>query len=584
MHFRAKDIINEKYTVVFPIKQGAYAETYRVKDNYRNRYFFKLIDESLVSKQQRNDDGTIKEIEIIKMLDHPNLPHFIDEGTINKNGKKFTFFITDFISSETVADRLMRANTLSVHHTKTIIRGILEALKYLHQQPDPIVHNEVTALNTLIDLTTNDISKVVLIDFGHSCYESEAIQQNIEGLNWFYLAPECFDGVSTPQSDLYAVGALMYQLVFGMLPWYCDLSNVAPERRKHFILKQKDTELLIPLTNKFEMDERLLNIMRKALAADLDERFENAEQFIEALKGNINVTAPSQHPATASDRSDAFSARHKDGNGFADVAGMDNIKQMLLHDVINRLRDPEKAKRYKLQIPNGILFYGPPGCGKSFLAEKFAEEAGYNFKMIKASDLASIYVHGAQEKIGALFDEARKNSPTILCFDEFDALVPTRGGRGVEHQSGEVNEFLSQLNNCGEHGVFVIASTNRPDIIDPAILRKGRIDKVIFIPMPDEKARERLFEIHLQGRPFDSGINYAILASLTKNYIASDIAYIINEAASRAADTDSKISQDIIEEIISQNKPSLSQAAIDDYNHMREKMENIVEPRRRVGF
>lgn len=585
MYFKAKDSINDKYSVVFPIKKGAYAETYRVKVASGERYFFKLFDLSLISPYQFGAQGDIREMSIIESLNHPNLPHFVDKGELEIGGARFLYFVNDFISSETLADRLIRSTTLPVYDTRQIALGVLEALKYLHNQPNPIIHNEVTALNVLIDLSSVDLSDLCLIDFGYARRLDEAFEQTLDGLNWFYLAPERFDGSSTQQSDLYAVGALIYQLIFGMLPWYCDLSKVAPDKRKQYLLRQKNTALLFPQIQKFELDDRLLDIIRKALAYNSDDRFQTAEEFMEALQGNGLISVPTSQQATAEDRADAFSANcAAKGGGFEDVAGMEDFKKMLTQSVLKILKNPEKARQYKLQIPNGILFYGPPGCGKSFLAEKFAEEAGYNFKLVKTSDLASVYVHGAQEKIGKLFEEARKSAPTILCFDEFDALVPKRGQTGAEHQSGEVNEFLTQLNNCGETGVFVIASTNRPDMIDPAILRKGRIDKVIYVPIPDEKSRAAMFELHLKGRPYDSNIDYQRLAILTENYIASDIAYVVNEAAARAAFDDVKISQEMLEEVIGENNPSLSLSVINDYKKMKEKMEGIVEPRRRIGF
>ena len=585
MYFKSNDRIGD-YTVVFPIKQGYASETYRVRGSDGNRYFCKVIDPSMLRPDQMDTDGAICEISILKQLNHSQLPRVTDTLAVNASGRQLQVMIQEFISSETVADRLQRAQTLSVYDTKEIALGVLAALKYMHEQPEPVIHNEITALNVIIDLSSKDPRAVKLIDFGSARYLKDALQQQIDGLNWFYLAPERFDGVSTPQSDLYSVGALIYQLLFGTLPWFCDLSTISPDKRKQYLLRQKSTALLMPATDKFELDENLLNVMRKALAFEVEDRFESAAQFMDALNGKIRVEPPAQSPSTAADRKDAFSAYSDTpkGNGFADVAGMEELKAMLHKSVLNILRDTEKAKRYKLQIPNGVLFYGPPGCGKSFMAEKFAEEAGYNFKLVKSSDLASIYVHGSQEKIGQLFEEARKNAPTILCFDEFDALVPARGKTGTEHQAGEVNEFLTQLNNCGETGVFVIATTNRPDMIDPAVLRRGRIDKVIYIPIPDEDSRAAMFELHMQGRPYDSTIDFPKLASLTENYVASDIAYVVNEAATHAAFDDVKISQAQLEEAIAGCQPSLTAGVIADYQRMREKMEGVVEQRRRVGF
>jgi len=277
--------------------------------------------------------------------------------------------------------------------------------------------------------------------------------------------------------------------------------------------------------------------------------------------------------------------KSKSGNGLADVAGMHEIKSILQKKIINILKDPGKAKKYKIKIPNGMLLYGPPGCGKSFIAEKFAEEAGYNYVFIKSSDLASVYIHGSQEKIGDLFEKARQNAPTILNFDEFEALVPNRM-EGEPGYAGEVNEFLSQMNNCGEDHVFIIASSNRPDLIDPAILRKGRIDEIIYIPVPDKEAREGMFEIHMKGRPVSGIIDYSRLAELTENFVASDIAYIVNEAATRAFENDVEITETLLEEIIKKTKPSVSAKNLKVYEEMRTQMESNAKEseRHRIGF
>ena len=195
---------------------------------------------------------------------------------------------------------------------------------------------------------------------------------------------------------------------------------------------------------------------------------------------------------------------------------------------------------------------------------------------MKSSDLASIYVHGSQEKIGQLFKQAEKDAPTVLCFDEFDAFVPNRSSAGSEHVSGEVNEFLSQLNNCSKRGIFVVATTNRPDMIDPAVLRTGRLDKHIYVPLPDHDARKEMFAIHMKGRPFEEdSIDFDRLSDLTDGYIASDIAYIVNDAAMTAAFTRSLITQELLERAIGETKPSISKDTLKMYDAIREKMDGM---------
>lgn len=274
------------------------------------------------------------------------------------------------------------------------------------------------------------------------------------------------------------------------------------------------------------------------------------------------------------------------GPGFSAVAGMNKLKQQLQDDVINILADAEGAKRYGLTIPNGMLLYGPPGCGKTFISERFAEEAGYNYKYVKSSDLASIYLHGSQEKIAELFEEARKNSPTILCIDEFDALVPRRDNINNASQSAEVNEFLSQLNNCGNSGVFVIATSNRPDKIDPAILRTGRIDYKIYVDLPDDEAREEMFRLSLKDRPVEDSIDYSRLSKATSGFLSSDIAAITSRAAREAFRQKSDITQAALIQAISEIGPSISKSTIMEYEKMRKEFEtkSNSSERRSAGF
>ena len=245
-------------------------------------------------------------------------------------------------------------------------------------------------------------------------------------------------------------------------------------------------------------------------------------------------------------------------------------------------------EKYRLTTPNGMLLYGPPGCGKTFVAEKFAEETGFNFILVKSSDLASSFVHGSQEKIAQLFKQAEAKAPIVICFDEFDALVPDRSNPAAQYSASEVNEFLSQLNNCSERGIFVVATTNRPDKIDPAVLRTGRIDKQIYVPLPDKEARKEMFLIHLQGRPFDANnIDADKLSELTEGYIASDIAYVVNDAAMVAAFTDQDITEELLETSVKNTHPSLRKDTLSIYEDIRRKMENTERSnltRPRIGF
>lgn len=231
-----------------------------------------------------------------------------------------------------------------------------------------------------------------------------------------------------------------------------------------------------------------------------------------------------------------------------------------------------------------MLLYGPPGCGKTFISERFAEEAGYNFRFVKASDLASIYIHGSQEKIGQLFDEARAAAPCVLCFDEFEAQVPRRTDVNSSGQAGEVNEFLTQLNNCGAQQVFVIATTNQPQLIDPAVLRRGRMDHLVYVPLPDAEARNQLFAIHLKGRPCDDSVDCRELGRLTEGYVASEIAFMVNQAALRASRTGAPIGQRLLREVLRATPARTPADTLRRYEALRRQLEQLRQERPRVGF
>lgn len=221
---------------------------------------------------------------------------------------------------------------------------------------------------------------------------------------------------------------------------------------------------------------------------------------------------------------------------WAGVAGMRDLKAMLERDVILPLQEPEIYEKYGLKLPNGILLYGPPGCGKTFIARKLADIIGFAFREVQPGDMANIYVHGTQGMIKALFAEARENSPCMIFFDELDAMVPKRGGDSVgHHYASEVNEFLVQLNECGNDGILVVGATNLPERIDDAVLRPGRMDKKFFVTPPDYEARVELLRLYMANRPQEK-IDWYRCAQELENYTCSEIELVVTEAARHALD------------------------------------------------
>lgn len=581
MYFEKNQRIGN-YMVSFPHKQGVYAETYRVVDVSGITRFLKLISYAQLKPYQYNLDGSIIEVEVASLLNHENISRYVDSGTLVHAGQNFAYIVTEFISGETVAQKMGREDTLTVYEAKQIAKGVLSALTYLHSLERPIIHNEITLQNTMIDMN-GEHNVVKVIDFGHARYlDLPPSSDSSDLLNPFYLAPERFNGVCSVQSDLYSVGVMMYQMIFGMLPWFVDLSQYKAEDQVRAILSRRCSPLRIPSLNVFELDEQLINTMAKAMAYDIKDRFQSAEEFIKALDGSEHVEAPA---SLSIKKKSTGNKPKKQGHGFADVAGMEVLKEQLQSDVINLLQNPGRAKELGLSIPNGLLFYGPPGCGKTFFAERFAEEIGCNYMYVLCSDVASPYIHGGQEKIAKLFEEARANAPTILFLDEVEAMIMDRNKHSNVSEQGEVNEFLGQLNNCGEDGVMVIAATNKPNMIDPAALRAGRLELKYYIPQPDNDTRREMFRIGLKGRNTELGIDYERLASLTENRVSSDIRLIIDTAARIVFKRNiEKITQSVLEEAISIIEPTVSLEEIKQSEKIRDEFSGKKVPRQRIGF
>ena len=590
-----------KWHVVYLIKENPYAESYRVEDESGNPYFMKIY-RLKNTPEKLIHDGEVNEIAVCRQLSHKNIVSFIDDGVYDDEAGECRYMVGTYFSGELLSELIQRKKKKKLDQ-KTAVKifiEMLQGLQYLHERPGVLLHNDINPTNVMLSKKTGGIAE--LIDMGHvsSCFMGNAPFDTAD-LDPRYASGQSFLGKYDERNDIFAATGVFYTMLTGKAPWGVEFTPQMSRKEKIRLVQKARSEqgeinvddiedeklqaivacgLSLSYTERYECVDEILNDLLvdddSEMAQEIRDRLNAREQ--EAAKGEFESTddrGSSDRTQAATETSADVEIKKGGGNGFADIAGMDELKEMLRKRVILILQDKELAEKYKLTPPNGMLLYGPPGCGKSFFAEKFAEETGFNFILVKASDLGSIYIHGSQGKIADLFKKAEENAPTVLCFDEFDAFVPSRSGDNVgSNQAGEVNEFLSQLNNCSKRGIFVIATSNRPDKVDPAVLRTGRIDKQVYVPMPDSTARRLLFELYLKDRPCED-IDSSVLAEKADGYVASDIAYVVNEAATIAAFNRENITQELLIKTIEGIKPSISKELLKEYEDMKDKMEGV---------
>jgi cell division protease FtsH len=223
---------------------------------------------------------------------------------------------------------------------------------------------------------------------------------------------------------------------------------------------------------------------------------------------------------------------------FADVAGVDEAKQELA-EIVDFLKNPEKYVRLGARIPKGVLLVGPPGTGKTLISKAVAGEAGVPFFSISGSEFVEMFVGVGASRVRDLFDQAKKNAPSIVFVDEIDAVGRQRGaglGGGHDEREQTLNQLLVEMDGFDTNThVIVIAATNRPDILDPALLRPGRFDRHVTLDKPDVKGRKAILEVHTRNKPLDSSVDLDLIARQTPGFSGADLANLVNEAAILAA-------------------------------------------------
>jgi transitional endoplasmic reticulum ATPase len=259
---------------------------------------------------------------------------------------------------------------------------------------------------------------------------------------------------------------------------------------------------------------------------------------------------------------------------WEDIGGLENIKQELEEAVEWPLKNPDSFRKLGVKPPRGVLIYGAPGTGKTLLAKAVANESDSNFILVKGPEMLSKWVGESEKAVREVFKKARQTAPTIIFFDEIDSIAPRRGISSDSHVTERVvNQLLTEIDGLEDlNDVVVIAATNRPDMIDNALLRPGRFDRVILTPAPDKKTREQIFRVHTRGMPLKDDVNIEELAEKTEGYVGADIESVCREAAIFSLRKDikaTKIGMESFENALDKVRPSITKEIQDAYENIR---------------
>lgn len=554
--FARRDYIDNDYQVKFFLGNDAITETYQVITAQDELKILKLIKPESISiidlellKSKLEKYSKVLEDNVIS---NSILKSFTDDG------QQLFYFLQDFVVGESLLELINREVYLDVYLASKIASLTLILLSRLDCLEGLTVTPDKVFLSYLSDELSIYLVPFSLTDFIVDETKCVPILSVVYGIDSKY---------QQPINSFYSVATLLYRCIAGMLPWDYDIDwsrsrisilKITQLHRASFPLKKSNFYQFMP--------EELGNILYQALAYEILDTF--ADDIGSFIQRYYEFSKYEGYRGVEDKQNDEIIAINEKSVGLAQVAGMKGLKETLQIDVINPLKDRNTHLKYGIQPLNGLLLYGPPGCGKTFIAKQLAEELGHSFFEVKPSDLASTYVHGTQEKIGKLFRDARLSAPSIIFIDEVDAILPGRDSNNLNHHySSEVNEFLAQLTDCNEKGIFVIMATNRPESIDKAVLRTGRVDKIVYVPLPDFISRKELLKLLLKNRPKEELLDLGSLSMLLAGYVSSDIKFIVNEAAKIAMKNKELINSTHFMDIAQKTAPSVTFDQIKRYEN-----------------
>ena len=563
-----------KYVIHSFVKKGAVAESYTVLGPDDMMYFMKIYDFRSIPREQLFEGKEVYEIQLCKELntdENQNVVRYVDNGEVRKGNATYHYLVTEFYRGTLLLDAVREDGRFDLEDAVQITLCVLTGLTFIHSRA--LIHNDIRPSNIMLQEMEDGMLMPTIIDLGHISYMVKGRPTFAdEDLMPYFRAPETFRSVYTVKSDIFSTGALLYFLIFGKSPWEeMDLRTLDGDKQKiaDAVKKARKKDLVLE-TEEVQLPDYLKAILLKALAKKPEDRFASAAEFAQALYEQVMPelakrmedeapnAAPQEDAQSQDNSGPTITFKKGSGSGFDNVTGRDELKEQLRKEVLFALQNPEKAKLYKLPAINGVLLYGPPGCGKSLVLESFAEELGFNYTIIKGVEMGHIYQEGVLENLQRVFDAAEIKAPFVLCFDELEFIAPNPNGEGEESGvTQQISTLFAMMNECSKKGILVVATTNRPDLIDQTIMRVGCFDRVFFVPQPDFEARKDIFMDHLKDRPCEE-LDFDELAKMSDDFNAGDITEAVTEAAMTAAYNDVPISQKILVDVLKYKNPTYS--------------------------
>ena len=561
----------DRYVINSFIKKGIVAESYTVLGPDDMMYFMKVFDLRSIPREQLFEGKEVYEIQLCKELntdENQNVVRYVDNGEVKKGNAVYHYLVTEFYRGMLLFNAVRQEGPFDLEDAVQITLCVLSGLSFIHSRA--LIHNDIRPSNIMLQELDDGMLMPTIIDLGHISYMVQGRPTFVdEDLMPYFRAPETFRAVYTVKSDIFSTGALLYFLLFGKSPWeLMDLRTFDGDKQKiaEAVKKARKQELVLE-TDEVKLPDYMKAILLKALAKKPDDRFASAAEFAQALFEQVmpelakrmeeEEAKPQPETQVQDNSGPVITFKKGSGSGFDNVTGRDELKEQLRKEVLFALQNPEKAKLYKLPTINGVLLYGPPGCGKSLVLTSFAEELGYNYTVIHGPEMGHIYQEGVLDNLQRVFDAAEIKAPFVICIDELEFVAPNPNAEGEENVTPQISALYGMMNDCSKKGILVVATTNRPDLIDQSIMRIGCFDRVFFVPQPDFEARKDIFIDHLKDRPCEE-LDFDELARMSDDFNAGDITEAVNEAAMTAAYNDVPISQKILVDVLKYKNPTYS--------------------------